>query len=321
MTMTKEVDARIHHQIEDAITFMLLCEQGFGVGDMSFFDGAMPGYGDVWDGIFAAHSNLATCFELAGTTNKLHGSMLMGPEDDRTHMIIVGASELDLRARQRVIARSPGRIKVGIDEHGQQMIGYDKINSQSRIVEVRATAIEHSGATRKLCQNYFIRDHKRQSGILRGWNTAHGNTWFGEGKHKDYNYECMGFAIAACATTISREYWQVLVRFGGQRPGIKLFTDATGIKDFFRFREVPEGKSRRDALVHWVGEHWRQNRYDPDVEHYVREHLRGSYNFNWHNLSGMIELPEPEQKREQVAIETRRRLCGNQLARRRQRKH
>ena len=74
-------------------------------------------------------------------------------------------------------------------------------------------------------------------------------------------------------------------------------------------------------MVHWVGEHWRQNRYDPDVEHYVREHLRGSYNFNWHNLSGMIELPEPEQKREQVAIETRRRLCGNQLARRRQRKH
>ena len=38
-------------------------------------------------------------------------------------------------------------------------------------------------------------------------------------------------------------------------------------------RDLPEGKDRREALLTWVGDHWRQNRHDPDIEIYVRKHL------------------------------------------------
>ena len=45
---------------------------------------------------------------------------------------------------------------------------------------------------------------------------------------------------------------------------------------YLKFREIPSGRARRAALLHWVHDHWRKTRNDPDVEAYVRQHLRGS---------------------------------------------
>lgn len=71
-------------------------------------------------------------------------------------------------------------------------------------------------------------------------------------------------------------------------PTIRFATDPTGIKDVFRIRDLPEGKDRREALMNWVGDHWRQDRRDPDMELYVRKHLRGSSAFTWRGLRGAV---------------------------------
>jgi hypothetical protein len=73
-----------------------------------------------------------------------------------------------------------------------------------------------------------------------------------------------------------RSYWLVRTRFDQICPSLTLLTDATGVKEFWKLRDVPPGRSRRAALLHWVDQHWRQMRNDPDVESFVRKHMRGS---------------------------------------------
>jgi hypothetical protein len=318
MTTTRDSDARLHHEIEDAITFLLLCEGGFGVGDMAFFDGALLGYESVFKTITAVCGGTRKGpkpdhWQLANNIDKVRGAMLMGGGKAGTRMVAVGANELDWQAKKKFASRSMGRINITVDNNDTQF-GYDKIDPNCRIVEVRAVSIAESGTAKSLCKNYFIRDRKRRNGATSGWYTTGLNHRL-EGDD-DVEYDSLCFGIGASSAAVSKLWWRVLVRFGGQRPGIQLYTDATGIKDFFRFREIPEGRTRRDALVHWVSDHWRQNRFDPDVENYVREHLRGSRLFDWHNLAGTIELPEPEIEREVKAIENRKRLRQRELDRR-----
>lgn len=71
-------------------------------------------------------------------------------------------------------------------------------------------------------------------------------------------------------------YWLVRTRFDEICPALTLLTDPTGVKEFWKLRDVPAGKSRRAALLHWVENHWRQCRRDDDVEVYVRKHMRGA---------------------------------------------
>jgi hypothetical protein len=85
-----------------------------------------------------------------------------------------------------------------------------------------------------------------------------------------------------------RYWWHVSLGFLGN-PRVKLPTDSTGVKNAFALRDVPEGKQRRAALRHWVTDHWRQNRADPDLENYVRQHLRGAVEFNWNGLRCRLE--------------------------------
>lgn len=67
-------------------------------------------------------------------------------------------------------------------------------------------------------------------------------------------------------------------------PSVRFATDTTGIKEIFKIRDLPEGRDRRDALLGWVGEHWRQDRNDPEIEIYVRKHLRGRTEFTWRGM-------------------------------------
>jgi hypothetical protein len=71
-------------------------------------------------------------------------------------------------------------------------------------------------------------------------------------------------------------------------PSIRFSTDPTGIKEVFRIRDLPEGKDRREALLTWVSDNWREDRFDPEVETYVRKHLRGAVQFSWNGLSGEV---------------------------------
>jgi hypothetical protein len=90
-------------------------------------------------------------------------------------------------------------------------------------------------------------------------------------------------------------------------PSVRFATDPTGIKDAFRIRDLPEGRDRRDALMNWVAEHWRQDRHDPDLETYVRRHLRGTTKFTWKGMDCTL-LPS------QFDIEQRDRLLAERNA-------
>jgi hypothetical protein len=81
-----------------------------------------------------------------------------------------------------------------------------------------------------------------------------------------------------------RYEWAVNVGFSNT-PSVRIATDPTGMKELFRLRDVQPGRDRRDALMNWVSDHWRQNRRDPDVEIYVRKHMRGGTQFDWRGFN------------------------------------
>lgn len=78
-------------------------------------------------------------------------------------------------------------------------------------------------------------------------------------------------------------WWHVKIGYvGGQ--SILLPTDPIGAREIFRLRDVPEGKERRAALTHWISEHWRQARDEPEEETLVRASIRGASSFVWNGL-------------------------------------
>jgi hypothetical protein len=94
-------------------------------------------------------------------------------------------------------------------------------------------------------------------------------------------------AFATSFALRQRYEWAVAIGPEGL-PSVRFMTDPTGIKDIFRIRDLPEGRDRRAALLAWITDHWRQNRFDPEIEGYVRKHLRGAVRFVWRGLVGEI---------------------------------
>jgi hypothetical protein len=80
-----------------------------------------------------------------------------------------------------------------------------------------------------------------------------------------------------------RYEWAVNIGFENT-PSARIVTDPTGMKELFRLRDVAPGRDRRDMLMNWVSDHWRQDRRDDDVETYVRKHLRGGTKFDWRGM-------------------------------------
>jgi len=80
-----------------------------------------------------------------------------------------------------------------------------------------------------------------------------------------------------------RYEWAVNIGFENT-PSARIVTDPTGMKELFRLRDVAPGRDRRDMLMTWVSDHWRQDRRDDDVETYVRKHLRGGTKFDWRGM-------------------------------------
>lgn len=95
-------------------------------------------------------------------------------------------------------------------------------------------------------------------------------------------------------------YWRVETKFEEVCPSLTMLTDPTGVKEFWRLRDVPEGRKRRDALLHWVESHWRKTRNDPDVEAYVRKHLRGQQDLTQGKFQAKIHPSE----RDNIHVET-----------------
>lgn len=81
-----------------------------------------------------------------------------------------------------------------------------------------------------------------------------------------------------CSAFTARYEWHVA--FGTIPGGPRLLfpTNPTGALHLFNNRDRTPGKARREALKHWVDEHYR----DSDVDlSYVCNHLRGQTQFSW----------------------------------------
>lgn len=95
---------------------------------------------------------------------------------------------------------------------------------------------------------------------------------------------------AAHGFMLRREYlWSVLLGEIGV-PRARFVTDAIGVREAFRLRDIPPGRSRRAALRHWVSEHWRRTNRSSDADRsWVRAHLRGHQRFVWNGFDCAIE--------------------------------
>lgn len=97
----------------------------------------------------------------------------------------------------------------------------------------------------------------------------------------------------AISITLQRKIdWTVDLGFGSWSR-IRIPTDPSGIRALLHDRDVAAGKNRRDAVVHWVSEHLRKKRKNPDDLAYVRAHLRGQREVVWQGMRCRINpLPE-----------------------------
>ena len=116
----------------------------------------------------------------------------------------------------------------------------------------------------------------------------------------------------AIAIALRQRYeWAVNIGFE-KSPSVRILTDPTGMKELFRLREVADGRDRRDALMTWVSDHWRQDRKDSDMETYVRKHLRGSTKFEWRGMECEISPArfDVEQRDQLIAQRAAMRSSG-----------
>lgn len=115
-------------------------------------------------------------------------------------------------------------------------------------------------------------------------------------------------------------YWLVKARFDDVCPTLTLLTDPTGVKEFWKLRDVAPGRVRRSALLHWVEQHWRQTREDPDVETFVRAHMRGETSVAKGKLNAVITPSVRDTLEEEKAKQERelmRKLKSDRRKRRR----
>jgi len=111
---------------------------------------------------------------------------------------------------------------------------------------------------------------------------------------------------------IREALWRTYIKFEDSLIGLTYNCDSVAVKDVFRFRDIPDGKKRRDALLHWVSGHYRKYREDPEAEMWVRDHIRGKTEFTWSGIQCIISPPKeklenlyeiydiPTEKMEQV---------------------
>lgn len=137
--------------------------------------------------------------------------------------------------------------------------------------------------------------------------------------HDLANFEstCTFLDHAAAMIWSSRRRWQVQFRIAPAAPALTFMTDIVGVREFLRFREAEDGAARRAAIIHWVSRHWRQNRHDPEMEIYVRKHLRGKQSVQWHGMTVKIIAPPEAINEVESEKALRRRLSSLELTQRR----
>lgn len=131
--------------------------------------------------------------------------------------------------------------------------------------------------------------------------------WFGYGREAVIGDASMivGMRLLGGLALRRRYYWSVLLG-EGSGPRVRFLTDAIGMREAFRLRDIPSGKARRAALLHWVREHWRKHRNPSAVDRaWIAAHLRGARSFNWNSLVCEIEPSQEDAERLALQVSAR----------------
>ena len=108
--------------------------------------------------------------------------------------------------------------------------------------------------------------------------------------------------------------WRVDIGFQipgrGSLPSIAIPTSAGGARSAFKLRDIPPGKSRREALRHWVQMHHRQSEPDPIT---IWPYLRGAEEFNQNGMKCRIVPSQYDMKK---AAEYQSMMAKNQKGKR-----
>lgn len=90
-----------------------------------------------------------------------------------------------------------------------------------------------------------------------------------------------------------RYEWSVWVGHGDS-PRLRFRSDPRGAMEVFRFRDIPDGRQRRAALLNWVRGHKRRtsgNQLNEADATWVRRHMRGVQDFMWGGFRCRIAPP------------------------------
>jgi len=132
------------------------------------------------------------------------------------------------------------------------------------------------------------------SGVVRGRHTGSvaGDTVHSGRRITQELRDTINEKISASFSMALTERYSWHAAFGAGDSGMRLLlgTNPTGCLDLFRNRKKGSAETRRPALRHWVGNHLRNL---PDAETtYVRDHLRGATEFEWHDLACQLQVSE-----------------------------
>jgi hypothetical protein len=236
--------------------------RGLGIPDPRFFDGVVPAYHEMVDPLFQGKEGIDAC---ANALPMIAGAIACKATPPiRFGFDFLGARQLSVGEKQRVLPALNRELR-------------RPLTVMNRIVAVKAISVGTEEGT-------ILRHHAHSYHRDGIW-------WQMTGRREAW----VAFAMAVLGQTLARKEWSVRVRLSDATPSVCLFTDPAGVLAFFRLRDVPPGKSRRDALAHWVREHYRRSRVDPDAAIRVREHLRGTRAFRWHGMGVEIQIPEADK--------------------------
>lgn len=119
------------------------------------------------------------------------------------------------------------------------------------------------------------------------------NEWFDEWGNPAGKRNFAHGMASMCSILVSAQLtdfynWTVELGIEGGDFSLRLPTDPTGARAIFKLRDIPDGKQRRAALKHWVREHLRRNRNNPEELIAVRKHLRGAQEFSWNGMKCIL---------------------------------
>lgn len=247
----------------------------------SFFTGVVPLHGRWGDWFFAKNDLLF----VADTEGRL----------DLLKPIISGAESVDISLTRR--AAGAGMRLGGV--------GFVRVRTRRMSPALRGKLVLSPPSGSVLIE---ISDGMLNS---KGWSCASDFMCFAAGRWrllaKAIDRRCRQVddnAIAALVGAASVKFtlrYEWRVNIGPESGGsMNVVVGRESVPEIFRLRDVPEGKSRRSALLHFVSQHWKRSRgqaptEDPAV--FVREHLRGQTKFSWNGLRCEVMPPRYDVER------------------------